>query len=191
MNILVVSALDAMNLAIENPIKEFISRGHNVEIFAMDMANGTIRMFLNLGVPIHSVGELNEEKIRHFDVAFCCEDAVRYLRYYDIYIFSYNPIQATCNGTGADFMFTIARDRKILWTEDCASMPLGDAKNDIPLNPSALQKQFLYIDAGHNPFGIDAKRQVADMLLDICKTYPDYNLVVKPRWLRSQANAPY
>ena len=46
--------------------------------------------------------------------------------------------------------------------EDCATMPIGVPKNDTVITESS-KKQFLYIDAGHFPFGEKGKQQVANI----------------------------
>lgn len=48
MRILVITAHDAVNLSIENVVREFIRRGHEVGIFARRMENRHIRMFKKL-----------------------------------------------------------------------------------------------------------------------------------------------
>lgn len=183
MKILVVSAMDATNLAIENIVKEMIQRGHEVEVFAIVMGTKEIRMFKRMGLPIKSAKDLTPEITKRFDVAFCGTDSMHILRYLDIYVFSYNLISNNWTSEGADFMFTAYKDRVSRYEEDCASMPIGIAKNDTPKTQVELKNQILYIDAGHIPFGEKGKYQVANMLLEICKKFPEYNLVVKPRWL--------
>lgn len=182
MKILVVSAADATNLSIENVIKEFIRRGHYIEIFAQFTDYKSIRMFKELSIPIRPVAELTEKVISQFDIAFCGTDAMNILRFANIYIFTYNFIFNGWASAGADFMFTLSKDRQMRYKEDCATMPIGVPKNDTPKTVD-VKKQFLYIDAGHIPFGRKGKEQVAEMLLNICHSFPEYKLVVKPRWL--------
>lgn len=183
MKILVVSAMDATNLAIENIVKEMIQRGHEVEVFAIVMGTKEIRMFKRMGLMIRPIKDLTPEITKKFDVAFCGTDSMHVLRYLDIYIFSYNFISNNWTSEGADFMFTAYKDRVLRYEEDCASMPIGIAKNDTLKTQMEVKNQILYIDAGHIPFGEKGKYQVANMLLEICKKFPSYNLVVKPRWL--------
>lgn len=183
MKILVVSAADATNLSIENVVKEFIRRGHVIDVFSPMQDEKTIRMFKKLGLNIFSIDRL-KDMVQEYDIAFIGTDAMEYLRFANIYVFGYNFLFNGNPSDGADFMFTLAKDRKLAHPELCAVMPMGVPKNDTKavLKP---QKQFLYIDAGHIPFGDEGKRQVAKMLLEICDKFPEYNLVVKPRWLLS------
>lgn len=183
MKILVVSAADATNLSIENIIKEFIRRGHVIDVFSPMQDEKTIRMFKKLHLNIFPINCL-KDMVQEYDIAFVGTDAMEYLRFTNIYVFGYNFLFNGNPSDGADFMFTLAKDRKLAHPELCAVMPMGVPKNDTKtvFNP---QKQFLYIDAGHIPFGDEGKRQVAKMLLEICDKFPEYNLVVKPRWLLS------
>ena len=183
MKILVATWVDAASLAIENIVQEMIARGHQVEIYAFFMDHKNIRMFLDLGVIIHPIKELTEKIVQKFDIAFATESATRGLRFFNIYIFSYNHIPDTWVSDGSDFMFTMVRDRKLRQEEDCAIMPLGVAKNDTPKICEQPKKQILFIDAGHNPYGEKGKYEIAHMLLNICEKFPEYNLVIKPRWL--------
>lgn len=184
MKILVVSAADATNLSIENILKEFLKRGHYIEVFAQIYEDKSVRMFRDMSIPIHPVKELTDKLISQFDIAFCGVDIMNILRFTDIYICAYNFIFNGWASDGADFMFTLCKNRRLRYYEDCAIMPIGVPKNDTP-QVGILKKQFLYIDAGHIPFGITGKQQVANMLLEICEKFPDYRLVVKPRWLIS------
>lgn len=185
MNILVTTWVDAANLAIENIVREMVKRGHHVEIYAFYTDNKSIRMFSDLNIPLHNAKELNKNVIKQFDIAFTAESAMRGLRYSDIYVFSYNNIPDTWVTDGSDFMFTMVRDRNLRWYEDCATMPIGIAKND-SIKHKTEENQILFIDAGHNPFGYEAKMKVVQMLLNICESYPSYKIVVKPRWLLSE-----
>lgn len=191
MKILVTANSDSNNLSIENIVKEMIKRGHQVEIFARHTTPWCVRMFTALNLPIHEEKELTSKIISQFDVAFCCNDSMDVLRLADIYIFSYNVVMDTWITEGADFMFTMIRDRKLPCNEDCALMPIGNTKNDAPRICKTSEKQFLFIDAGHNPYGEKAKYQVANMLLAICHSYPEHKLVVKPRWLLNDTENRY
>lgn len=187
MKILVVSAADATNLSIQNVLIEFLHRGHQVEVFFQMGDEKTLRPFKSLGVPLRPIKELTDEAIKSFDIAFCGTDAIQRLLFADIYVFSYNFIFNGWTSGGADFMFTISDDRRVRHEEDCATMAVGVPKNDTPKTAIA-KKQFLYIDAGHIPFGLKGKEEVAHTLLEVCRAFPDYNLVVKPRWLLTDTN---
>ena len=75
MRIVIAAANDAMNLAIENIVQELIKRGNQVDIFAQNMTEGSIRMFKSMNVPLHPANKLTDAMINEYDFAFCCEDA--------------------------------------------------------------------------------------------------------------------
>lgn len=186
MKILVVTWIDAANLSIENIIAKMIEKGHYVDIYAFQTDYKSIRMFEHLSIKIYSVSELNQKQVNNYDIAFTVDSAMRALRFFDIYVFSYNYVPDTWISEGSDFMFTMVNDRKLRYEEDCAMMPIGCAKNDKEISTDKPLKQILFIDAGHNPFGEKAKKQVANMLISICKKMPDYTVIIKPRWLPSE-----
>lgn len=179
--------MDATNLSIQNVVKEFLKRGHNVDIYGRFLDNKSVRMFLELGIKVQPANRLTLKKINSYDIAFCGTDAMNVLRWADIYVFNYNFIFVDSWPTeGSDFMFTICNERNMRKCEECATMPIGNPKNDSPPKRTINKaKQILYVDAGHIPFGHHGKTQIANMLLQVCSKYPDYKVVIKPRWLLS------
>jgi len=183
----VVSFNDSDNLTIENVLYELESHGHEITIFAPFRDENSIRMFQNLKAEIRPTIELTNDVAKKFDVAFCSVMMMKArLKFLDIYCFVYAPYFEECFMTdGADFLFTY---RKLLMPRHdfrCASMPVGDPKNDKMIyQKTAETKRILFIDSGHMPFGTTGKKQIANMILDICKKFPDYELCIKPRWLR-------
>lgn len=186
MKILVVAWIDAANLSIENIVRRMLERGHQVDIYVFRTDYKSIRMFEHLPVTIYPVSKLSKESAQDYDIAFTVDSAMRALRFMDIYVFAYNYVPDTWVSEGPDFMFTMVNDRKLEFEEECAMMPVGCAKNDKEIANDRYKKQILYIDAGHNPFGKNAKTQVANMILEVCKKLPDYKIVIKPRWLPSE-----
>lgn len=191
MRILVVAAHDAVNLSVENVIREFVRRGHELHIFAKLMEHRHLRMFSDLAVPIRPISELNQNEVEKCDIAFCPMDGVNALAFYDIYIFSYNFILSNrWASDGGDFMFVQTENRPIIQWEDCARMAVGTPKNDrqIKAEKKGDEKTILFVDTGHYPFGLTGKQQVAKTLLAICSNFPDHKIVVKPRWLPNEKN---
>ncbi len=190
MNVLVVTAHDAVNLSIENVVREFIRRGHTVSIYAMRTEERHIRMFNDTGIEIIPISALNEAEVRKYDFAFCPMDGMYPLIFFDIYIFTYNFIFSTSwTSLGGDFMFVQTENRPIRQWEDCARMAVGSPKGDSPrLSGDTSEKNILFIDTGHFPFGIKGKQQIASMLISISEKYPDHRIIVKPRWLPNEPN---
>lgn len=189
MRILVITAHDAVNLSIENVVREFIRRGHEVGIFARRMENRHIRMFKNLNIPIMPMSELTVQKIKKYDCAFCPMDSVSSLTFQDIYIFTYNFIfNNRWTTAGGDFMFVQTENRPILQWEDCARMAVGSPKNDAVIEQKVNNNKILFVDTGHYPFGMEGKAQLSETLLSFCRKFPDYDFIVKPRWLPNEIN---
>lgn len=187
MRILVVSFNDSDNLTIENVLYELEKRGHQITIFAPFRDDNSIRMFKRLNAEIRPTTELTNKVAKNFDVAFCSVMMMQArLKFLDIYCFVYAPyIEEFFMTDGADFLFTYRKLSMSRYNFRCGSMPVGDPKNDkISNHKIDTQKRILFIDSGHMPFGTAGKIQIADMLLDICRKFPDYELCIKPRWLR-------
>lgn len=183
MKILVVTSSDANNFSIENIVRELQKRGHQIQAYGRILSERAVRPFREMGITVQPQADLTPAVISQFDIALCGNDSMAALRFADIYVFSYNVVMGTWVSEGADFMFTFVKDRHLLCDEDCATMPIGSTKNDADRAETAPERQFLFIDAGHNPFGEKAKLRVAHMLLDVCRAFPSYKLVIKPRWL--------
>lgn len=189
MKVLTLSFNDGDNLAIENVLHELEARGHEITIFARYQDENSIRMFHGLRAEIKSIKELTPETAREFDFGFCSVNMMVHVKFLDIYFFVYSQYYKEFFMTdGADFLFTYRNGAMPRCSYRCATMQVGDSKNDhVPVASVESSKQILFIDCGHIPFGRKGKEQVADMLLDICREHPDYELCVKPRWLRGTA----
>ncbi len=189
MRILVITAHDAVNLSVENVVRELVRRGHLVDIFAKRMESRHIRMFADLPIKIRPVSKLKNEIIKDYDCAFCPMDSVGDLIFNDIYIFSYNFIFSNRWTTpGGDFMFVQTENRPVIQWEDCARMAVGSPKNDHPKLQTGPNRSFLFIDTGHFPYSLEGKTQLAEMILKIGRRFPDRKLIVKPRWLINEIN---
>lgn len=197
MNILVIAANDSNNIMISNVLSELQYRGHELKIFSHFTDEKSVRMFRELGVPVHHVKDLTNASIDWADSIISALRAHINLKalgekvFCSKYIYIYNNyIDSHWATAGGDFMFTCGTTRQPLHPEDCPSMPIGCPKNDhISSAPSTDDsKTILFIDSGHYPFSHKGKIQVADMLLDICKAYPEYELMVKPRFLPKDEN---
>lgn len=186
MKILVISFNDSDNLAIENVLYELVNRGHTVTIFAIYEDENSLRMFKNIRAEIRNISELNQELVKEYDIAFCSNMAMDKIKLYDIYCFVYTSyLDDTFVTDGADFLF-LSRDLQVKDMDyKCASMVVGIPKNDRmkKLN-SVVSNRILYIDSGHIPFGKQGRVEIADTILEICNRFPQYEICIKPRWLR-------
>lgn len=185
MNVLVVLDKDGPNLFLENIVRELEQR-HSLRIFAGFFDENSLRMFSDLKTEIQPWSACSEEDRQWADCVFCPVQSIAKVLHWDKYIFSFcnmNPLFDVVRGV--DFVFTLnaPREQQIPYF---ASMPIGMPKNDVPPQESVergKEKRFLFVDSGHFPFGETGKRQLAEMLLKVCRAYPDTQLWVKPRWM--------
>jgi hypothetical protein len=142
-------------------------------------------VFSALNAKIKPLPELTDFELKKYDVALCCDAGASHLRLRNIYIFTYEIAFLVYGAPLGDFLFTFRKGREAKYHKMAAQMVVGNPKNDSIINNSAIkeQKRILYIDSGHIPFGREGKIEIADMLLLICKENPDYEVVIKPRWL--------
>jgi hypothetical protein len=128
--------------------------------------------------------------MKQFDCMLCADTGTGALSFKepvvlgDVYTFVYQLCPDFRFGHApGDFVF-LYRDG-LEWQNN-AYMVVGNTKND-SLNFANLpeeKKRILYIDSGHMPFGREGKEQIVDMLLQVARENPDYELIIKPRWLR-------
>lgn len=192
MKVLVLTHLDATNYSIAPIVRELLNRGHIVEGYGRFNDDHNIKMFRDI-LEIKPLAELTDEKIDLFDVIFAGLDVIDRVRKAHKYIFCYNflfcgNLIADCG----DFMFTQCDNRNLDYDEECASMAVGNPKfTKIKSWKEGKSKQFLFIDSGHYPFGEEGRKVLAQLLLNIAKEYPDYHLVIKPRFLPDDTNVTH
>ena len=187
MRILVVPFLDGDNWSLVPVLEEMKRRGHEIAVYAPFPEKSACGMFSHLVPEIHPVEELTNDIARTFDVAFCANMTLQFVKLLDIYIFVYSSYvyKSDWMTDGADFLFTYNYAAIGRYTGfDCVKMAVGDPKKLPAPDTAAGQKQFLFIDSGHMPFGRSGKTQVADMLIKVARSFPEYRVVIKPRWLR-------
>lgn len=188
MKILVVSYNDSDNVVIENVLKELERRHHELTIFAPFMDDNSIRMFAGLKAEIRPFSTLTNREAKKYDFAFCTSMMMQKMKFLDIYCFVYSLYyDETFMIDGADFMFTYRSGCLPRCSYRCPEMPVGDPKNDsAAIAANEEKKRILFIDSGHMPFGTAGKMQIANMVLNICYSFPDYEICIKPRWLREK-----
>lgn len=189
MNILVITFNDSDNLTIENVLYELENRGHRITIFAPFRDRTSVRMFSDLKACIEPIENLTPERAAQYDIAFSGVMGMNRMKCLDIYCFVYSLYYDEMFMTdGADFLFTYRNGCMPRCSYNCAMMQVGDPKNDKALPKNIKEtKRILFIDSGHVPFGHNGKVQVADMILNICKEFPEYEICIKPRWLRENS----
>jgi|GEM_PF-2755911 len=184
MKILVIASTDADNWHIVNICKELVSRGHTLVVYN---TQSHADMFVELGLKVEPISRLTKRIVKTFDIALCGDIGGRALMFHDIYIFTYEISFIFFMPDLGDFVLRFWNGKDKRYDLNAAQVAIGNPKNDsISDEVKKETKKILYIDTGHIPFGYEGKKDLADMLLQICNENPDYELTVKPRWLPTQ-----
>lgn len=187
MKVLLLLGTDAANLHIVHICKELIHRRHEVVAYSVFSNESSDYAFKGMNIPIIPYKKLTPKIASTFDVALCGDGGMAQMDHFHLYTFVYTLAIDERVTNGADFLFNYCTNRRPHYALNCASMAIGNPKNDgmIFCNTNREErKQILYVDSGHIPFGRRGKEQIAECLLKICAAFPEYQLVIKPRWLR-------
>lgn len=190
MRILLITEKDAANASLSKIADSFIEKGHDVEIFAIFYSNNVLRFFSEK-IPIHKYDELTQENAESFDCIFTSCVAAVYLQNGPV-LALHKPI----------FTQNYLINKQLSWRGDVCFVPslptsttdydeymqgskiaIGEPKYDRNSDIIEDNKKLLFIDSGHYPFGTKGKYELAKTLLQICDIYPDYQLIIKPRFL--------
>ena len=190
MNILMISEKDAANISLSKMADAYIRNGHTVKLFAVFFDKSVLRFF-DEKIDMKPLSMLTQKDIDEVDVIVTSTVAAYYLidtivmtAHKPIFTQSY-LIDKTIQWRG-DFCFapslpTLVSDFDEYFTNH--KIGIGEPKYDNIKKDAKELKRFLFIDSGHRPFGPEGKRELARTLLNICEKFPDYELVIKPRFL--------
>ncbi|WP_373266123.1 hypothetical protein [Hungatella hathewayi] len=187
MRVLFILAKDSSNFAGSKIMAAFLKAGHEVLAYAEFMEEVNIRMVLSYHIEVHDIAALTDEIVETCDVMFShsvyrWNDRIRTKKY----TFFFNHIYVYGHENNSDFVFTQCDDpyntfpNKAVMKIGSPKFDCGDRKNIIPADRS---RNILFIETGHFPFGEKGRRQVAKLILDVCRRFPEFHLVVKPRFL--------
>lgn len=186
MKILFLAARDSSNFAGIKMIKEFMSRGHRVEVYNKSLDDVNIRMFKKNGIEVNYFDELTDEVVNSCDIMFAHTTYTGDSKIRNkIYTFFFNHIFVYGHENNSDFVFVQNEDRYNPFPNKVV-MKVGSPKMDRVYDhtvPAEASKRILFIETGHYPFGRKGREQVARLILKICKEFPDYTITVKPRYL--------
>ena len=160
-------------------------RGHEICIYAGKSSEINTRMFYERGFTIHDLALMNEMAINNSDLIICSIHFLSKVFTVKKYIFIYdlgNIFGCRLVG-GADVVMTpgfIRYDPDIRDTNVTATVGMFSRK----LSDIQEENQILFIDSGHFPFGIEGKKIIATLILDICEKCQDYTVKIKPRFLK-------
>ena len=191
MKILVLTHLDATNNSMVGIIRELKKRGHYIEGYGKFVDYHNIVMFSDV-IPIYPLDDLTDDHILEFDIIFSALDVIDRVRHIKKYIFCYSLIfTGNLISDCGDFMFTQCEERRLPFKEECSTMAIGNPKNYTNHRDKSKKNRFLFIDSGHFPFGKQGRLVLAKLLIDICKEYKDYEIEIRPRFLRGEKNVTH
>jgi hypothetical protein len=171
--------------------REMLSRGHLLDLYLPRDAVAQRRILSELKIPTYDLGLLSGTRLNRYDCTLGGQNAAKLVIDKDIYTFSFDLETAKYCSNIAEFVFRPV-DRKPIFCLDYAEMTTGRPFDEITIDEEIVEKkQILYIDSGHIPYGLEGKSQIADMLLRIAHENPDYEIIVKPRWLRNQGGSKF
>ena len=187
MKVLALSSKDATNLRLAKIVSKLLEKGHEVLVYGTSLETHNIRMLVGLIDEVKPIEALSDQVVSACDVIFCANDTVEFVKKYERYIFIYNiaSILGTAISEGGDFMFLPNDMQYVYAKEHCASMVVGNPMYEKKGCSTTIdtEKNILFIDCGHYPFGQEGKRKLAELIVEICKRYPEYTMKIKPRFL--------
>lgn len=190
MKILMITLRDGQNASLGKIADAFLRRGHEITIYAPYYVESVLRFFDDR-IPRFPFNDLTEENIAGYDLIFASTLAMSCLAYRDFLsvhkpIITHNFLISGSVTYGGDYCFVPSLpttetdyDKYI----SCPRIGIGEPKYDSVVQGNMDVKKFLFIDSGHYPFGSEGKRELAKTLLDVCRSFPDYELWIKPRFL--------
>jgi len=191
MNIIIITEKDAANVSMGRISNEFACRGHNVRVFYPFFVE-SLKSDFDKNIDMWPMDKLDDDALKWCDLVFLSSIAVDHVN--EALLTVEKPI----------FVHSYMVNGQVDWGGDCrfvasletASMDYGNyfthidfAIGEPKYDTFKCQREnkktntFLFIDSGHFPFGKKGKIDLARCILSICKTYPDYMLVIKPRFL--------
>jgi len=191
MKILMFSEKDAANISLGRIAYEFIEKGCSIRIFA-PFYNDIILAYFPDSVPRFHIKDLNQSDIDWCDIIFCSTLDSIYLPI-EVFkarkpIFTHNYLMNRQVNWGGDICFVpkrevVASDYDAYFSY--AYVGIGEPKYDEKGSHSLKgnSNNILFIDSGHFPFSYKGKEELAKTLIHICNSYPDYQLIIKPRML--------
>ncbi len=201
---MVILHKDVYNIPTYHVVKEMLKRNYTIDCYAVFMSHNHLRMFDDLQISIQNISEV--KNIEQYDFVYSATGVRIIPQIFDInkYVFSFSTAFMDEMVNYGDYTFT-QRDFSIHLQEhyypidinnELKSKPgmvVGNPKfdSDYTDNDEINKKQILFIDAGHFPYGKMGKMEEAKMLVDIAKKFPEYEVIIKPRFLPGDKNVTH
>lgn len=198
MKIAFIANKDSSNYTLVNIVKAFIEKGHLVVIYGFYLEHNHLFMFDGMNIEIKNANTLCGEELEQFDVVYSAIEFTKQLENVNKIIFCYESYYFDEPYIGADIVFERGMSNwkpqlKRGTRAKCPRIVIGDPKSDEKEYQGIEEKKnrLLFIDSGHYPFGHEGKREVVKFLLNVCERYNDYEVVVKPRFLKKDKNVTH
>lgn len=203
--VLFITFMDVYNIPAVKVAEELLARGYAIDFYGMCLENIHIRMFTEKGLAVKELGTFPMDTIDQYYFIYSALMISGWKEFFSMkkLIFYYSTSYMDDISGYGDYSFTQRRlgdaadenayrvmqiNKKLVYP----GMAVGNPKFDgIPGGESrkkngenkAENKRFVFIDSGHYPYGMEGKKAVAGMLLEISGKFPGYELIVKPRFL--------
>lgn len=190
MKILMITEKDAANVSLAKICSAFMKAGHEVEVYAPFLADNVLSYF-SKEVPCKPFECLTNTDIEKCDLIFAATVsdsffAQKKLLYSKKLIFTHNYLINKQIAWGGDVCFVASNESTKSDYEEYQKylkIAIGEPKYDCSQPLVEKHNRILFIDSGHYPFSEKGKRELARTLIGICKSFPDYELLIKPRFL--------
>ncbi len=208
MKVLFILDKDVYNIPAAKIAEEMLKRGYDIDFYASYLDVIHIRMFGTLHVSILPISELSMDELDQYDFIYSAMTLDWMQSFWNVqkYVFHFTTAPFDEPIGYGDFTFT-QRDMKIRFQDalfqdmekikEIKSYPgkvTGNPKYDSTESDDGEEKdkkQILFVDAGHFPYTKEGKMEEAKMLLAIAKRFPEYQLVIKPRFLPHDQNVTH
>lgn len=198
MKIAFITYQDSCNYTMVNIIKSFIKKGHCVTVYGMYLEHNHLFMFDGMNIEVKNGNAVCCEDFEPYDVVFSLIHFPKKLENINKIVFSFDSHYFDEPYVGTDIIIErgLSNWRPQLkrgMRAKCPRIVIGDPKLDKKEYQGIEEKKnrLLFIDCGHYPFGEEGKKEVANLLLEVCRKYKDYEVIVKPRFLKNDKNVTH
>lgn len=189
MKVLMITEKDAANISLACIANKFIKLGNHVDIYA-PYFEAQLLCHFDKSINSAPISELTKNTVDNCDIIFCSTLSGIYLPEFVFMahkpVFTHNYLMNRQINWGGDICFAPTKQTvKSDYDEylNYSYIGIGEPKYDDVKNIKNTEKRFLFIDSGHYPFSYEGKKELARTLLHICQRYPDYEMIIKPRFL--------
>lgn len=170
--------------------REFLRQGIQPDVCTANFRSNDTRCFGDI-----SIKSLEETNIQEYDVLLVVRSVFDDLLPLSD-IMSYKGLIVADNTTlydgddvYGDLVFTsgcrnytsLTRSNVVLPTRSAGCLKVTEAHKG-----KQASKKIVWIESGHFPYGTEGRKQEAALIQQICRAFPEYEVVIKPRYLRAE-----